>query len=76
VARQTRDRSQQRGSGTSFVTSPPAVAPPASCYPKTSSGNCYEPGEFCRTTDHGIKGIAGNGEAITCKDNGWRREPA
>jgi hypothetical protein len=56
---------------------PPSAAPPSGCYPKTNSGNCYEPGEFCRTTDHGMSGIAGDGEAIICEDNnGWRWEPA
>jgi hypothetical protein len=60
---------------------PPAsshsAAPPSGCYPKTDGGNCYEPGEFCRTSDHGVSGVAGNGEAIICEDNnGWRWEPA
>jgi hypothetical protein len=55
----------------------PSAAPPASCYPTTSSGNCYEPGEFCSTADHGMTGVAGNGERIVCEDNnGWRWEPA
>jgi hypothetical protein len=54
-----------------------AAPPPASCYPTASSGNCYEPGEFCSTADHGMSGVAGNGEAIVCEDNnGWRWEPA
>lgn len=49
----------------------------ASCYPLTNGGNCYEPGEFCRSSDHGASGVAGNGEAITCEDNnGWRWEPS
>jgi hypothetical protein len=56
--------------------SPSAAPPPAFCYPKTNSGNCYEPGEFCRTSDHGMTGVAGNGEKIICEDNnGWRWEP-
>jgi len=56
---------------------PPPPAPPAACYPLTNSGKCYEPGEFCRTSDHGRRGVAGNGEAIVCVDNnGWRWEPA
>jgi hypothetical protein len=47
------------------------------CYPKTSSGHCYEPGEFCPHADAGMSGIAGNGEAIICEDNnGLRWEPA
>ena len=57
---------------------PPTSAPPtpAGCYPKTDSGNCYEPGEFCRDSDHGMSGIAGDGERIVCEDNdGWRWEP-
>jgi hypothetical protein len=64
---------------------PPAPAPsptaarppvPAGCYPTTDSGGCYEPGEFCRADDHGVKGVAGDGEKIVCEDNnGWRWEP-
>jgi hypothetical protein len=55
---------------------PPTIAAPASCYPMTSGGNCYEPGEYCRASDHGASGRAGNGETITCVDNnGWRWEP-
>ena len=49
---------------------------PASCYPRTSGGNCYRAGEYCRTADHARSGIAGNGERITCENvNGtWRWE--
>jgi hypothetical protein len=56
------------------TTAPPA--PPSSCYPMTSSGHCYEPGEFCPHADAGTSGIAGDGEAIICEDNdGLRWEP-
>lgn len=55
----------------------PASAAPAGCYPLTNGGNCYEPGEYCRNADHGMSGVAGDGEAIICEDNdGWRWEPA
>lgn len=55
---------------------PPPVTTTA-CYPRTDGGNCYEPGEFCRDSDHGMSGVAGNGEKIICADNdGWRWEPA
>jgi hypothetical protein len=59
---------------------PPPPTSPASvhraCHPLTNGGNCYEPGEFCRKTDHGVTGVAGNGETIRCEDNnGWRWEP-
>lgn len=64
-------------------TSPPSPAPappPAtatSCYPLSDEGTCYEPGEFCRDDDHGVTGLAGDGETIICEDNdGWRWEPA
>jgi hypothetical protein len=75
---------------TSPVPSPPQVTPtpvpvstpapssptPVSCSPLTNGGNCYNAGEYCRNSDHGIAGIAGNGEAIICADNdGWRWEP-
>jgi hypothetical protein len=55
---------------------PPSAPPSPACQPLSSSGNCYEPGEFCSDADHGLSGVAGNGEAITCEDNdGWRWEP-
>jgi len=52
-------------------------APPASsCHPLSNEGTCYEPGEFCRHSDEGATGVAGDGEAIKCEDNdGWRWEP-
>jgi hypothetical protein len=54
-----------------------ASSAPAGCHPLTDSGNCYKPGEYCRDDDHGMSGVAGNGEAIICEDNdGWRWEPA
>ena len=53
-----------------------APAAPAGCTPKTDAGNCYQPGEFCRDSDHGVSGVAGDGKAIRCEDNdGWRWEP-
>jgi hypothetical protein len=64
---------------------PPAPSPPppttsapqpAGCYPRASSGNCYEPGEFCPHADAGMTGVAGDGEKIICTDNnGLRWEP-
>jgi hypothetical protein len=49
---------------------------PAGCTPKTDAGNCYQPGEFCRDSDHGVTGVAGDGKSIECEDNdGWRWEP-
>jgi hypothetical protein len=45
------------------------------CYPLTNSGNCYKPGEFCRTSDHNETGIDAEGDQIKCEDNnGWRWE--
>jgi hypothetical protein len=60
------------------TTAPPAAPTTSSgCYPLTDGGNCYEPGEYCRDSDHGASGVAGDGEGITCEDNdGWRWEPA
>ena len=58
---------------------PPTTAPskPSGCYPLTNGGNCYKPGEYCRNSDHGKSGVAGDGERIICEDNdGWRWEPA
>lgn len=57
----------------------PTHTAPTGCTPKTDSGNCYEPGEFCRDSDHGMVGVAGNGEAIKCENTGspiWKWEPA
>jgi uncharacterized protein YkwD len=58
-------------------TASPAAAAPAGCHPLSNEGTCYEPGEYCRNADHGVSGMAGDGEAITCEyNNGWRWEPA
>jgi hypothetical protein len=55
---------------------PSSTSSSSSCYPTASSGNCYEPGEYCSNADHGASGIAGDGKSITCEDNnGWRWEP-
>ena len=55
--------------------SPPPAPAPAGCHPRTSSGHCYEPGEYCSDADHGIRGVAGDGELIVCRDDdGWRWE--
>lgn len=49
---------------------------PSDCFPLTNGGNCYEPGEFCRNSDHGKSGLAGNSTSIVCENNdGWRWEP-
>ena len=54
----------------------PTPTTPTACYPLSSSGNCYEPGEYCSDADHGMSGVAGDGGAIVCEDNdGWRWEP-
>jgi hypothetical protein len=53
-----------------------AVAGQSTCAPLSNKGTCYEPGEYCRTSDAGMTGVAGNGEAIVCTDNnGLRWEP-
>jgi hypothetical protein len=69
------------------VTAPPAPATspapaasappaPAGCHPIASTGNCYEPGEFCPHADAGMTGLAGDGEQIICENNdGLRWEP-
>ena len=58
------------------ATTSAAAPPAASCYPTTNSGNCYEPGEYCRKSDHGASGVAGDGKKIICENNnGWRWEP-
>lgn len=57
------------------VAAPPPP-PASSCYPLTDSGHCYEPGEYCRYSDAGTTGIAGDGERIKCENNnGLRWEP-
>lgn len=75
--------SGQPSTSTAPPTSAPKPKPPppptptqTGCSPKTSSGNCYKPGEYCSTADHGMTGVGGNGEPIICEDNnGWRWEP-
>jgi len=59
------------------TTAPAPPQQPSGCYPKASTGNCYEPGEFCPHADAGMTGVAGDGKAIICEDNnGLRWEPA
>jgi hypothetical protein len=59
------------------VAAPPASAAATSCHPLTNGGKCYEPGEYCRASDHDASGMAGDGKAITCENkDGWRWEPA
>jgi phosphatidylserine/phosphatidylglycerophosphate/cardiolipin synthase-like enzyme len=60
-------------------SSAPRVAPTSptkpSCTPLTNAGNCYTPGEMCRTSDRGHSGIDKDGDPITCENNnGWRWE--
>jgi hypothetical protein len=63
--------------GCPAAAKPKPTPVPTTCYPTTDSGNCYEPGEYCRNSDHGTSGVAGDGETITCEDNnGWRWEPS
>jgi hypothetical protein len=58
-------------------TPAPASTPSTGCHPQTDSGGCYEPGEYCRDSDQGASGVAGDGESITCEDNnGLRWEPS
>ena len=54
--------------GSAPPSSPSSAPPaPAGCHPTTSSGNCYEPGEFCPHADAGMTGVAGDGKTITCE---------
>jgi hypothetical protein len=58
-----------------FETQPSAAATHR-CHPLTNGGRCYEPGEYCRHTDRGVRGIAGDGKRIICRNNdGLRWEP-
>ena len=71
-----RSASGQRSLTVASPPPPPPPPPSAACYPLDSEGNCYEPGEYCPDADHGLSGIAGDGEAIICENNdGWRWEP-
>jgi cardiolipin synthase len=55
---------------TAPAPTPATTAPAAGCYPIDDEGGCYEPGEYCRDDDHGATGRAGNGDTITCEDEG------
>jgi hypothetical protein len=63
-----------------YATTPaakPNAPPKAGCYPLSDENTCYEPGEYCRDSDHGKSGVAGDGKAIICEDDdGWRWAPA
>jgi hypothetical protein len=62
-------------SGLMTIVGAPSTS--SGCYPQTNGGNCYQAGEFCRKSDHGASGVAGDGESIVCENNdGWRWEPA
>ena len=73
IARNWLTAARQLGQPTgSAPAQPPPAQPPAAgtgggCHPTTSTGNCYEPGEFCPTADAGMTGVAGDGKAITCQ---------
>jgi hypothetical protein len=55
------------------ATTFPVAALLASCYPTASSGNCYQPGQICPSSYHGVTGVAEDGTTIICQDNnGWR----
>jgi hypothetical protein len=46
------------------------------CYPRNSSGNCYEPGQLCPSADQGSTGVSGDDGLIECvTDGGLRWEP-
>jgi hypothetical protein len=48
----------------------------ASCYPTTSNGHCYQPGQYCPKSAYGATGVAEDGTKIICQyNNGWRWEP-
>ena len=58
------------------ATTFPVAALLASCYPTTSSGHCYQPGQYCPKSDYGATGVAEDGTQIICQyNNGWRWEP-
>jgi hypothetical protein len=54
------------------TTAAPPPPPAPSCHPLTSTGHCYEPGEYCPTADAGMTGLAGDGETIVCILEGGR----
>jgi len=60
----------------SATNTPNTSAPSLSCHPVSNEGTCYRAGEYCRESDAGTTGVAGNGESIICEDNdGLRWEP-
>jgi hypothetical protein len=62
--------------GAAAAAATPSAGATAGCHPLSNEGTCYQPGEFCRATDHGMSGVGLDGEAIICEDNnGWRWEP-
>jgi cardiolipin synthase A/B len=66
---------QASDSDPATTTPPPSAAPPTSpttsgCYPIDDEGGCYEPGEYCRDDDRGTSGRAGDGDTITCEEEG------
>jgi hypothetical protein len=76
IARNWETALQRLGISGNTAPEPQPGAGGGSCHPTTPSGNCYERGEFCSEAEHGEHGVAGDGEAITCKLDGsyWRWE--
>lgn len=62
--------------GVAVSVQPGTAAASVKCHPLTNSGRCYEPGEYCRHSDRGVHGLAGDGKKIVCRNNdGLRWEP-
>jgi hypothetical protein len=75
TATSTKSPSADTTTATVSSSSVTTSAPTQSCTPLSDENTCYEPGEYCRDSDQGTSGIAGDGKSITCEDNdGWRWE--
>jgi hypothetical protein len=74
----TAGSTDKSGSGSGSVAGSSGMSGSASgsCYPMSDEDTCYEPGEYCRESDEGTTGLAGDGKSIICEDNdGLRWEP-
>lgn len=56
------------------VPSAPSAPKPGDCFPRSKAGNCYNAGQICAKANRGDAGVAANGSAIRCVDDGgkWR----
>ncbi len=62
------------GSGTSDSAGGSSDGDAGTCSIVSNAGNCYQAGQYCRSSDHGATTTTAGGTRITCtyRSNAWR----